>query len=372
MSLIPFFPPDLFEQDREAFKRLLHEVGTDAEQKFILGRRTAELEAELARSTGAEHVIACSSGTGGLNLAVQALGVGPGDEVIVPAFCCQPVASSVANLGATPVFADVDPHTMVIDPDAVERLITERTRAVMPAHIFSIMADMPRIKKIAQRQGVPVIEDAAVAEGAVLDGVPSGRWGDLGVFSFFQVKAFGTAGEGGVVLTDDPELARTVRMLRNHGQDGVHRFLHHRVGQNSRFDEILAAFQLHRHGGFADRLERRARIADYYTERFAPLAERGLLAPPAGRDGRCYYVYSLLVRRRGDLRAWLTEKNIGSHVYYPVPLPRQPAFERYAPDGVDWPGAQHASDHNLAIPIWPHLTDAQVTYIADAICEFFD
>ncbi|MFI1796404.1 DegT/DnrJ/EryC1/StrS family aminotransferase [Streptomyces sp. NPDC020379] len=368
---IPFFPPDLFEQDRQTFKDLLYEVGTDPEQRFILGRRTAALEAELRLTTGAGHVIACSSGTGGLNLAVQALGIGPGDEVIVPAFCCQPVASSVANLGATPVFADVDPHTMVIDPDDVERLISERTRAIMPAHVFSIMADMPRLTKIARGHGVKVIEDAAVAEGAVLDGVPSGRWGDLGVFSFFQVKAFGTAGEGGVVLTDDPGLAERVRMLRNHGQDGVHRFVHHHIGQNSRFDEILAAFQLHRHAGFEDRLERRARIADYYTERFAPLAERGLLAPPAGRDGRCYYVYSLLARRRGDLRAWLTEQEIGTHVYYPVPLPGQPAFARYAPEGREWPGARYASDHNLAIPIWPHLTDAQVEYVADSICEFY-
>lgn len=369
---IPFFPPDLFEQDRRAFKDLLYEVGTDPEQKFILGRRTAQLEEELRRSTGAGDVIACSSGTGGLNLSVQALGVGPGDEVIVPAFCCQPVASSVANLGATPVFADVDPHTMVMDPDDTERLITERTRALMPAHVFSIMADMPRFNKIAQRHGIAVLEDAAVAEGAVLDGVPAGRWGDLGVFSFFQVKAFGTAGEGGTVLTDDPELARTVRMLRNHGQDGVNRFLHHQIGQNSRFDEILAAFQLHRHAGFEERLERRARIADYYTERFAPLADRGVLAPPAGRNGRCYYVYSLLVQRRGELRSWLTEREIGSHVYYPVPLPKQPAFAAHAPDGADWPNAQYVSDHNLAIPIWPHLSDAQVEYIADTVCEFFD
>ncbi|KRV47681.1 aminotransferase DegT [Wenjunlia vitaminophila] len=390
MATIPFFPPDLFEQDRQAMLDILFEVGTDAEQRFILGRRTAELEEALRQMTGAGHAVACSSGTGGLNLAVQALDIGPGDEVIVPAFCCQPVASSVANLGATPVFVDVDPHTMVMDPEAVERAITERTRAVMPAHVFSIMADMPKINKIAEEHGLTVIEDAAVAQGAVLDGVPSGRWGHLGVFSFFQVKAFGTAGEGGLVLTDDPELASRVRMLRNHGQDGVNRFLHHRIGQNSRFDEVIAAFQLHRLPGFEERLERRARIADYYTERFAPLAERGVTAPPAGRNGRCYYVYSLLAARRGDLRAWLTEKEIGTHVYYPVPLPEQPAFSRFGnrpgvteqgaratdahqPGGDSpWPGAQYASEHNLAIPIWPHLTDAQVEYIADSVCEFFD
>ncbi|MCX3059912.1 DegT/DnrJ/EryC1/StrS family aminotransferase [Streptomyces beihaiensis] len=371
MRTLPFFPPDLFEADRDALLKSLFEVGTDPEQRFILGRRTAELEQAIKDASGAGDVAACGSGTGGLELAVGALGIGPGDEVIVPAFCCQPVASSVANAGATPVFADVDPWTMVMDPDAIEPLITGRTRAIMPAHLFSIMADMPRIMEIADRHGLPVIEDAAVAQGAVLDGVPAGRWGTLGVFSFFQVKAFGTAGEGGVVLTDDPELARAVRMLRNHGQDGVNRFLHHRIGRNSRFDEVIAAFQLHRLPTFADRLERRARIADYYTERFAPLVERGVKAPPAGRNGRCYYVYSLQVSRRADLRAYLTENGIGSHVYYPTPLPLQPAFSAWAPEGADWPRSRWASESNLAIPIWPHLTDADVERIADTICDFF-
>jgi dTDP-4-amino-4,6-dideoxygalactose transaminase len=367
---LPFFPPDLFEADREAMLALVHEVGTTPDQKFILGERTARLEAALAEMTGAKHVVACGSGTGGLELSVRALGLGPGDEVIVPAFCCQPVASAVANVGATPVFADIDPWTLVMDPIETEKLISPRTRALLPAHVFSIMADMPAFRDIAARHSLALIEDAAVAQGAVLGDRPAGRWGDLGVFSFFQVKAFGTAGEGGMVLTDDDELARACRMIRNHGQDGVHRFLHHRLGLNSRFDEVLAAFQLYRLPGFAERLERRAKIADYYTERFAALAERGVKAPPPGRDGRCYYVYSLLVERREEMRAWLTEKGIGSHVYYPVPLPRQQAFGEYAAPGQDWPNAVRAGLQNVAIPIWPHLTDANVEYIADTVCAF--
>ncbi|MFL6136355.1 MAG: DegT/DnrJ/EryC1/StrS family aminotransferase [Frankiaceae bacterium] len=370
-ALVPFFPPDLFAADADALLKLLHDVGTDPEQRFILGSRTAELEREIRDRTGARDAIACASGTGGLELAVRALGIGPGDEVIVPAFCCQPVASSVANVGATPVFADVDPWTMVIDPDEMAALITPRTKAVMPAHVFSVMADMPRIEAIARAHGLAVIEDAAVAQGAVLDGRPAGTWGDIGVLSFFQVKAFGTAGEGGMVLTDDPGLATAVRMLRNHGQDGVHRFLHHRVGLNSRFDEVLAAFQLHRLPGLDDRLERRAQIAEHYAERFEGLREHGVVAPPAGRNGRCYYVYALLVDRRDDLRAYLTEQGIGTHVYYPVALPRQPAFDRYAPPGRSWPHAERAGARNLAIPIWPHLSDAQVERIADAVCEHF-
>ncbi|MBW6437057.1 DegT/DnrJ/EryC1/StrS family aminotransferase [Actinoplanes hulinensis] len=367
---LPFFPPDLFETDRDAMLALVHEVGTTPDQRFILGERTARLEAALAEMTGARHVIACGSGTGGLELSVRALGLGPGDEVIVPAFCCQPVASAVANVGAVPVFADIDPWTLVMDPFETEKLITPRTRALLPAHVFSIMADMPAFRDIAARHSLALIEDAAVAQGAVLGGHPAGRWGDLGVFSFFQVKAFGTPGEGGMVLTDDDELARACRMIRNHGQDGVTRFLHHRLGVNSRFDEVLAAFQLHRLPGFADRLERRARIADYYTARFAGLADRGVQAPPPGRDGRCYYVYSLLVDRRDEMRAWLTEKGIGSHVYYPIPLPEQQAFANFATPDRAWPNARRAGRANVAIPIWPHLTDADVEYIADTVCAF--
>jgi dTDP-4-amino-4,6-dideoxygalactose transaminase len=371
VTRLPFFPPDLFEADREHLLRICHEVGLMPDQKFILGERTRQLELALAEMTGAKHVVACSSATGALELSVRALNIGPGDEVIVPAFACQPLASSVANVGATPVFADIDPWTMVLDPARVEDLVTERTKAITPAHTFSIMADMPSLNKIASRHGLAMIEDAAVAQGANLDGRPAGRWGDLGMFSFFQVKAFGTAGEGGMILTDDDDLATACRMLRNHGQDGITRFLSHRIGQNSRFDEVLAAFQLHRLAGFPERLERRAQIADYYTERFAPLADRGLLAPPPGRNGRCYYVYSLLVDDREALQTHLSERGIGTHVYYPVPLPLQPAFSAYAPAGQSWPNAVRAGERNLAIPIWPHLTDSDVEYIADSVCELF-
>jgi dTDP-4-amino-4,6-dideoxygalactose transaminase len=370
IETLPFFPPDLFEVDRDVLLRLVHDTGLHPEQRFILGERTAQLEAAIAEATGARHVIACHSGTGGLELAVRALDFGPGDEVIMPAFCCQPVASAVVNVGATPVFVDVDPYTMVMDPAAAEAAVTRRTRALLPAHVFSVMADMPAFTAIARRYGLRIIEDAAVAQGAVLRGRPAGTWGDLGVFSFFQVKSFGTAGEGGVVLTDDDRLAAACRMLRNHGQDGVHRFRHHRIGLNSRFDEVLAAFQLHRLPGLAERLERRARIADYYTRRFAPLADRGVLAPPAGRDGRCYYVYALLAEERDRLRDHLSARGIGSHVYYPLPLPRQPAFAAFAPGGASWPNAERAGERNVAIPIWPDLTDRDVRYVADAVCEF--
>ncbi|GAB2687639.1 DegT/DnrJ/EryC1/StrS family aminotransferase [Kitasatospora kifunensis] len=370
LARIPFFPPDLFEGDREVLLRLLRESGTCAAQRFILGEQTALLERELAEQLGAVDVVACGSGTSALTLVLAAMEIGPGDEVVVPAFGCAPLASSVLSVGARPVFADVDPWTMVVDLAAMEQRIGPRTKALMPAHLFSVMADMPAILALAERHGLRLLEDSAVAQGGVLAGRPAGLWGEAGVYSFVQVKTFGMPGEGGVVVTRDAELGRTVRMLRNHGQDGKARFRHHRIGWNSRFDELQAAFQRHRLPGLPGRLARRAEIAAYYTERFAPLAERGVLAPPPGTEGRCYYVYTLLAQRRNALHEHLAARGIDSHAYYPQALPRQPAFAPYTRPGDRWPAADRAADRALSIPVYPHLTDSQIERIAEAVCDF--
>ncbi|PZT70748.1 DegT/DnrJ/EryC1/StrS family aminotransferase [Streptomyces sp. SW4] len=369
---IPFFPPDLFTgEDRETFLRLLHEIGTSPDQRFILGSRTRRFEDALKDATGAADAVACGSGTGALYLVLRALGIGPGDEVVVPAFGCAPLAAAVLHTGARPVFADVDPVTLVVDPAEAERWVRPATRALMPAHMFSVTADMPRFAELAGRHGLRLVEDSAVAQGAVIAGRPAGLWGEAGVYSFVQVKSFGMPGEGGMVVTRDAEIGRRVRMLRNHGQDGVHRFLHHEIGVNSRFDEIQAAFQLHRLPSLAARLDRRAHIAAYYTERFAGLP--GITPPPPGRDGRCFYVYTLLAHERDALRKHLAEAGVATHVYYPLPLPGQRAFAPYAEaaqPGVRWPHAERAAAHHVSLPVYPHLTDAQVEHIADAVCAF--
>ncbi|EWC61554.1 Pleiotropic regulatory protein [Actinokineospora spheciospongiae] len=367
---LPFFPPDLFADEHAELLDTVRRVGTDPAQRFILGERTAAFEAALREHTGAADVVACSSGTSGLILVLRAMDVGPGDEVVVPAFGCAPLAASVIAVGATPVFADVHPWTMTVEPYEVEQAVSGRTAALMPAHMFSVMADMPAMRELANRHDVRLVEDSAVAQGGVLDGIPAGRWGEAGVFSFVQVKTFGTVGEGGVVITDDPELGRLARMLRNHGQPPGRRFEHHLVGYNSRFDEITADVQLRRLPGLAARLARRADIADYYTARFQEVVERGVQPPPPGREGRCHYVYSLLAERRDDLRAHLAERGIGSHVYYPTPLPAQQAFAPYARAGRHWPHAELACARTLALPIYPHLTDAEVEAVADAVCSF--
>ncbi|MEU8796402.1 DegT/DnrJ/EryC1/StrS family aminotransferase [Spirillospora sp. NPDC048819] len=371
-TTIPFFSPELFEHDREALLETVRAIGTGPEQKFILGERTARLERELAERVGARAAVACSSGTSALTLILAAMGVGPGDEVIVPAFGCPPPAATVIDAGARPVFADIDPVRLTVDPAAAESLITPRTKALLAAHMFSVMADMPAFRALADRHGLRLIEDSALAQGGTLRGRPAGRWGDAGLYSFVQVKTFGMPGEGGMVVTDDTDLAGDVRMLRNHGQDGVHRFVHHRIGHNSRFDEVMAAFQLHRLPGLDDRLARRAEISAYYSRRLAPLAGRGLVAPPEGGDGRFPYVYTVLTERRDALRAHLAEHGIAAHVYYPRPLPAQPGFAPYARPGGSWPNAEDAARRNISLPLYPNLTDAQAEHIADTVCAFPD
>ncbi|WP_062980512.1 DegT/DnrJ/EryC1/StrS family aminotransferase [Nocardia anaemiae] len=365
---VPFFPPGLFGEDKAIAIDIVRSVGAAAEQRFILGDAVVRLERRIAKDAGARHVIAVGSGTGALVVAVHALGIGSGDEVVVPAFSCQPVASAVANRGGTPVFADIDPVSMTLDPELTERVLTERTVAAMPAHVFSMMADMPAFLDMATRHGIRLIEDAAVAQGARLGGRPAGRWGDLGAFSFFQVKALGAIGEGGVILTDDDELADRCQALRNHGQR--RRFVHDEIGYNSRMDEVLAEFLMHRISGLQRRLDRRADIAAFYTERFEPLRERELVPPPSGRDGRCYYVYAVLTDQRDQLRLHLADRGIDTHVYYPLPLPSQPAFARFG-RGHRFPNAEAAGRRNLALPIWPELTDSDVEHVADSVLEFY-
>jgi dTDP-4-amino-4,6-dideoxygalactose transaminase len=356
MRTLPFFPPSAFERDRQSTLDMIRAVGLDPEQRFVAGRAVAELERMVRQDTGARHAVACASGSGALASAVSSVGVEPGDEVIVPAFGCQPIAGMVVALGAVPVFADVDPRTLVLDPAAAEAAVTRRTVAVVPAHIFCTMADMPAFRTMATRHGLTVVEDAAVAYGATLDGRAAGRWGDAGVFSHAQFKPLGGIGEGGVVLTDDDEVAARCRAAREHGG----------------MDEVVARFLLRRRAGFTERMRRKAEIAARYTEAFAPLAESGLVTLPAAEParGRFTHVYALLTDRRDELAAHLRAQDIGSHVYYPVPLPSQQAFASFA-GHARFPNAEAVGRRNLAIPVWPGLSDDEVAHVIRAVTEFF-
>lgn len=363
MTSLPFFPPAAFEQDREATLEMIRRVGLDPAQRFVLGPAVAELERTIGRETGARHVVACASGSDALAIAVAAVGIEPGDEVVVPAFGCQPIAGMIAARGAVPVFADVDPRTLVLDPAAAAAAVTSRTVAVVPAHIFCVMADMPAFRALAAAHGLRVVEDAAVAYAATLDGLAAGRWGDAGVFSHAQFKPLGGIGEGGLLVTDDDETAARCRELRAGDRPD---------GRRSGMDEVAARFLLRRRTGFAERMRRKAEIAARYHEAFTPLAEAGLVTLPAAGTAAAEFchVYALLTDRRDELAAHLRARGIGSHVYYPVPLPHQRAFTRFA-GHARFPNAEAVGRRNLAIPVWPGLSDDEVDRVVLAVTGFW-
>ncbi|MEU5694077.1 DegT/DnrJ/EryC1/StrS family aminotransferase [Actinosynnema sp. NPDC020468] len=348
---IPYLPLDLFGESRTALLDAVRRVGMSPE--LVPGPRTAAFEEALRADVGAVDVIACG---GGFPPVLRALGVRAGDEVVVPAFGGAALASACVHLDAVPVFADVDPWTLVVDPVEVDKAVTGRTRVIAAAHVFAVMADMPALRRIAADYEVRLLEDASSAHGGVLGGRPAGTWGDVGMFSFAWSEVCGMPGEGGAVVTSDPGLGRAVRALFAPGGPCA----------GSRFDEVMAAFQLHRMPLWPRLRDRRARIAEYYTGRFSGLTG----VRPAPSAGGFHAVYAVFAERRDALREHLATRGIGTHVHHPVPLPRHPAFVALATPGRDWPAAERATAHHLALPLHHRLTDAQAEQVADEVCRF--
>ncbi|MER5865539.1 DegT/DnrJ/EryC1/StrS family aminotransferase [Kitasatospora sp. NPDC002040] len=338
--------------------------------EFILKSRVAELERRVAERTGAAHAIAVANGTGALTVILAALGIGPGDEVVTPAFSFISTASTVALRGAKPVFADVDADTACLDLAAAEAAVTDRTRAVLPAYLFTTHPDMTGLAELAERRGVALVEDSAVGLGATVDGRQAGRFGTAGVYSFFPAKPIGGAGDAGMVVTDDDDLARDIRMLRNHGQDLGVRFLHHKVGFNCRMDEITAAFLLQRLPKLDGFLTARRQIAEEYQERLAHLAP-DLLTPPDGYDHRAVYTYVVRAARRDELKEFLAGEGIETVVYYPKPLHLQPAFAYLGHRPGDFPVAEQLAREALALPLHPDMRPGDVARVASAVERFY-
>ena len=340
-------------------------------QRFILGPQNAALEAELAGRLEAGHAIAVSSGTDALLVAMMALGVGPGTEVITPTYSFFATAGCASRLGATPVFVEIDPVTFNVVPQAIERAITPKTRAILPVHLFGLPADMDPIVQIAGRAGVPLIEDAAQAIGARYRDRQVGSFGAVTCYSFFPSKNLGGFGEGGLVTTNDAALAREMRLLRNHGAEP--KYFHHRIGGNFRMDEIQAAVLRVKAPHLDDWTEARRRNADRYWELFDEfrLADRVTLpVEPAGSR----HIYNQFVIRgpaRDALRAHLQERRIGTEIYYPVPFHRQACFESVTPPGSSFPVAEEAAETSLALPIFGELTAVQQRHVVASIAEFY-
>jgi dTDP-4-amino-4,6-dideoxygalactose transaminase len=337
--------------------------------KFILGENVKRFEERLKARLGARHAVAVASGAGAIAVALMAADIGPGDEVILPAFGSAATAGKVVRVGATPVFVDVERRTMVMDPARIEEKITGQTRALIPSHLFCRMADMPAIMTIAQEHGLLVIEDAGALHGARLDGIPAGLWGDVGTFSFSPSTVMGGCGEAGLIVTNNDKLAAECRLIRNHGQQEGIRFIHKRIGLNSRMEEIQALFLDRKLNDLDDILAERSRLADLYLSLLAPLVDC-IVLPTAATGNRCYHAFTLQTAHRDGLRLYLQEEGIQAHVYCPTILPRQVCFAAYSQSVTEFANAERASRQNLALPLYDGMTDEQVSTIAKALLAF--
>ena len=340
-------------------------------QQFILGPEVEALERELAAFLAIPHAIGVSSGSDALLAALMALDVGPGDEVVTTPFSFFATAGSIARLGARPVFVDIDPATFNIDTTAVASVLTPRTKAIMPVHLFGQSADMAPILEVAGRSGIPVVEDAAQAIGACYRGSPVGGIGAIGCFSFFPTKNLGAFGDAGLVTTSDAALARKLRAIRQHG--GEVKYHHDLVGANFRIDALQAAILRVKLPHLERWTAARRRNAERYETLFRKDDLEGTVTLPA-RSADSTHIYNQFVIRvpeRDRLRAHLQSSGIGTEVYYPVPLHLQPCFRElgYRPGSL--PAAETAAREVLALPIYGELTDAQQARVVDEIHNFF-
>jgi dTDP-4-amino-4,6-dideoxygalactose transaminase len=329
--------------------------------RFILGPSVAALEREIAAFCQCPFGVGVASGTDALILALRAAGIGPGDQVIVPAFTFVATADAVSILGARPVFADVDPATLNIDVRHARTLVNGHTRAIIPVHLYGQPADMDQVIQLADQYDLDVIEDCAQALGATWKGHPVGGIGHYGCISFFPTKNLGAYGDGGMITTRDPEAARRLKILRVHGSDQKYR--HDEQGMNSRLDELQAAILRVKLPHLTQWNEKRRKIAELYRRALAHLDE---IVPPAeAQDAHhVYHQFTIRVQSRDAVHAVLRERGIESVVYYPVPLHLQMMFAHLGYRNGDLPAAECAAEEVLSLPMFPEMTEDDVAYVA--------
>jgi dTDP-4-amino-4,6-dideoxygalactose transaminase len=341
------------------------------EQGFVLGPRVSAFEGAIAKYVGSTHAIGCASGSDALLLALMAMGVKAGDEVITVPFTFFATAGAISRLGAKPVFVDIQPDTFNIDPEQVARALTPRTRAIIPVHLFGQCADMAALIQLARQKHVRVLEDACQAIGATQQGKGAGILGDTGCFSFFPTKNLGGFGDGGIITTNDDGLAESIAMLRVHGSRV--RYLHEAVGINSRLDALQAAV-LHVKLKYLDQwTEDRRRNAARYGQLFtgAKLQDRVVLPPTAPGNFHVYNQYTVRVQKRDELRTFLKDNGVGTEVYYPLPMHLQNCYRDLGHQKGAFPVSERAAEEVLSLPIYAELTGEQQSYVVDRIAEFF-
>jgi dTDP-4-amino-4,6-dideoxygalactose transaminase len=332
---------------------------------FILGPEGEAFERELARAMGAKDAVAVANGTEALQLALLALGVGPGDEVVTSAHSAAFTGLAILAAGARPVFVDVDPETLNVAPDAVGRALTPRTRAIVPVHLYGCPADLDPILDVARDRGIPVLEDACQAHGAQYKGRTVGTIGDAGALSFYPTKNLGALGDGGAVLVGDPALAAALRQLRNGGQKD--RYHHEDFGLNSRLDELQAALLRVALGHLPGWTEKRRALAAVYRTALEGSGVGLPAEPPFARA--VYHLFVVRHPRRDALQRALHERSVGTLIHYPVPQHLQPAFAALGGRRGDLPVVEKAADEILSLPLYPEMTEDDVRAVAQAVRE---
>lgn len=343
--------------------------------RFLFGPDVVEFEGEVAAYSQIENAVSCASGSDALLLSLMALGIGPGDEVIVPSFTFFASVSCITRLGATPIFADIRPDTFNVDPDKIEAAITPHTKAIIPVHLFGQCAEIDRICQIAGNHDLPVIEDAAQSIGAAYHSRPAGSWGLTGCFSFYPTKNLGGMGDGGMITTANAATADRLRLLAGHGMRP--RYYHQVIGINSRLDTFQAAVLRIKLRYLPDAVEARGTIAARYDRL---LSEAGLVDDDKivlpGRDENALHVwnqYAIRVRggRRDALRTYLSEQGVGSEIYYPVPMHLQQCFADLDVDRDTLSETERASQEVLNLPIFASLTEEEQQRVVEVIAEYY-
>ncbi|MCA9968636.1 MAG: DegT/DnrJ/EryC1/StrS family aminotransferase [Anaerolineales bacterium] len=333
---------------------------------FILGEEVTLFENEFAAYCEVGHAIGVDSGTSALELALRAFDIGPGDEVITAANTFIASALAISNCGATPVLVDIDPDTYNIDPQKIEAAITPRTRAIIPVHLYGQPADMDAILDIARRHGLRVIEDACQAHGARHNGKRAGSLGDAAAFSFYPAKNLGAYGDGGIVVTNDPEVADAVQMLRNYGQR--RKYEHLILGYNRRLDTLQAAVLRvklqHLDGYNAARRQHAAHYGELLADGPVVIPVESPFAEPV------YHLYVVRTDKREDLQAYLQARNIHTGIHYPIPIHLQPAYKELGYQQGDFPVTEAYADTILSLPMYPELDPEAVAYVAHTIREW--
>ena len=337
---------------------------------FILGPECRSFETEFAAMTGAAYALGVDSGTSALELALEAVGVGPGDEVIVPTYTFIATATAVSVLGATPVFADVSDDTLTLDASSVERLLTKKTKAIVPVHLFGHPADLDPLLAIAKTKHLHMVEDCAQSHLATYKGRPAGSLGEFGAYSFYPTKNLGAAGDAGALVMNDTRLRDRVIELRNCGRAIGATYDHVRVGHNCRLDELQAAVLRVKMLHLRSWTQARRRLAGLYAERLKDLPLR---LPPLGASGTepVFHLFTVRLERRDALAAHLKRHGIGCGVYYPLPVHLQPAYAALGGREGRLPVAERAGREALSLPMFPELSDADHSRVCDTVRGFF-